>query len=295
MPEPTPKLSVDELVTQNERLAHWMAHRFSARHPYLEADDIDQEAMLALFKAASTYDSAKGQFAGYASRCISNQLGKMSWKKRVQGPALSRVDLDATAGDDEGEEEAHTMVADPNAKTPAELLVKRGLNQQVKSEVANLDPREREIVTRYIAGEGYREIAADMGISFVYVGKIYKAALEKLRQKLQQESLKELVTALLSEDVDFNRAGANQSGFGGFANRGGQEVDHTGVLSKVVNELFTLGVKASVEYTGVLCINLGGTSELFVCSIAICAGCFTRCCRRNDARRLIGRKTKDRG
>jgi DNA-directed RNA polymerase specialized sigma24 family protein len=41
------------------------------------------------------------------------------------------------------------------------------------------------MVERWLNGETYREIAQDVGVSFVYVGKIVTRELERLRQRLR--------------------------------------------------------------------------------------------------------------
>jgi RNA polymerase sigma factor (sigma-70 family) len=180
-----------ELFDANQKLAFWMAHRFAARHPNLDPEDIRQEALLALHKASAAFNPEKGKFSSFAGAAIHNQLGKMSWARRIRGVPISRVDLDAPTGDTEGDEEDwHSKVATPD-DDPATAADRKGRYAQMGAAVKGLDKVEKEALVRWINGEGYREIAKDLGVSFVYTGVIVRKALAKLKTRMQQESLQE--------------------------------------------------------------------------------------------------------
>lgn len=198
--KPDREKTAEELFNDNVKLAYWMAGQYARSHPSVDAEDANQEALAALANAARMFDRTRGgKFSGYAGAAISNTLGKMGWRKRIRGTPLGRVDLDAPLGDEEGgDEDMHSMVAD-QSEDPAQKYARAhddaALRNQVRSEVANLGKREREMLTAWIAGQTYREIAVDHGVSFVYVGKIIQNALAKLRAKIPRHESRDDLAA----------------------------------------------------------------------------------------------------
>ncbi len=69
-------LDENQLIAENLRLVHYLARRFKSAR--LEYDDLVQEGLIGLVKAARTYDSgneAGANFCTYASKCIKTSMG----------------------------------------------------------------------------------------------------------------------------------------------------------------------------------------------------------------------------
>lgn len=65
-------MSKQQLVEDNMNLVYYLINKYYPT--YLHDDDIIQEGMVGLCKAANSYDSSKSKFSTYASCCILNQI-----------------------------------------------------------------------------------------------------------------------------------------------------------------------------------------------------------------------------
>lgn len=193
-------MSPEELITANEKLAYWLAQRHANSNPSIDPDDIKQEALLALAKAANTYTPDKGGFAGYAAMVIKNTLGKLSWKAGTysyKGKAspyrISRVELDAPMGGDEGEggeEDLHSKIAAPG-EDPAAHAERTSRYAWAKSEVSKLDPRSQKALNAWVNGKTYDEIGKMLRMTKMGAYKIVQNALGQLRGAMRQEAIEE--------------------------------------------------------------------------------------------------------
>jgi RNA polymerase sigma factor (sigma-70 family) len=199
----------EALVTANEKLAYWLAARHASANPSLDPDDIRQEALLALTKAANTYTPGKGSFAGYASQIIRNHLGKMSYKAGTysyKGKAspyrISRVELDAPIGDDEGEgeEDYHSKIAAPG-EDPAQYVARTSRYAWAKSEVSKLDPRSQKALNAWVNGKTYDEIGKMLHMTKMGAYKVVQGALSQLRKSMRQEALEERRLSILTNKL----------------------------------------------------------------------------------------------
>lgn len=90
-----------KLVEDNVRLAYYVVGKYY-RDKYLalgEYEDVVQEAMIGLIRAANTYDSGKGYtFATYACRCMETHLATIAksyrYAKRNLGYEPARLDAE---------------------------------------------------------------------------------------------------------------------------------------------------------------------------------------------------------
>jgi len=174
-------MNPEQLAQNNVKLAYWMASRF-ARQYGVDDKEAEAQALAGLTAAANAYDPARGaKFSSVAGPYIRNALRRLV--KPIQGQRLGRVDLDASFGDEEGGEDAsmHDVVAGGGPSTDTE---REDVFDKVQQELAALPDDERQLVSRWIAGETYRDIADDAGVSFVQVGNIIRKAIGKLKTQL---------------------------------------------------------------------------------------------------------------
>ena len=180
-----------KLIEHNLRLVAHIIKKYYASQNDQTLDRVF--GTIGLIKAIDTFDPAKGiRLSSYASRCIENEILMFfrSGRKSAQDVSLNEpIDtdkegnaltiLDTMAVDD-------TIVESIDTKMKSEKLY-RFLQ-------SSLTPREREVVCRRYGLLGFapqpqRVVAKRLGISRSYISRIEKKALEKLRQRFQQERL----------------------------------------------------------------------------------------------------------
>ena len=155
-----------------------------------EQDDLISIGTIGLIKAVSTFKPDKKiRLATYASRCIENEILMFFRNIRKSSsdiPFSEPIDTDKDGN-------ALTLIDTIADKQDIaeEIDLKIRLEQLEKIMPSTLDKREKEIITmRYGLGGTkeltQNEIAKKLKISRSYVSRIEKAALSKLRNKLEE-------------------------------------------------------------------------------------------------------------
>lgn len=156
---PTP----EELFQQNQKLAGDIAKQYASKN--LNADDIRQEALLALWNAALKYDPTRGPFEPYATYLVKAALNKYR-KKELN---YSRGILDGEDTDD--------IFSD--TPTQEELLLAKEL-------LATLPQPARLIWQMKQEGRSGKEIAKATGLSGRRIYQILTACKELIRRALDE-------------------------------------------------------------------------------------------------------------
>ena len=130
--------------------------------------DLEQEARLALYRAAKTYDPEKNgvTFGLYAKICIRNALTSL-WRKAA---SAARVEKKQEAYPKEWRED---LLSEALAKEPA-----GGLTRRIRE---TLSPYEARIFEEYIRGRSVKRIAESVGRS----EKSVSNALFRIRTKVK--------------------------------------------------------------------------------------------------------------
>ena len=180
----------DEIIEHNLRLVAHIVKKYS--QPERDNEDLLSIGTVGLIKAVDSYDGDKGIRLGtYAARCIENEL--LMFFRAGKKTAKEVYLYDPIGTDKEG-----------NAINLLEIIVaeeedytdryerKEKLSVLPRLLAANLEEREREIITlRYGLYGGkeltQREIADRLDISRSYVSRIEKKALRKLREEYERE------------------------------------------------------------------------------------------------------------
>lgn len=132
----------------------------------LDSDDLYQEGMIALIRAALTYDSTKNaSFKTYATTCLLNRFRDLL---RKDGGNRLTESLDETASAPASDPEEQIMLRD-------ELERLRAVMDTA------LSARERTIITDYLSGLSYEQIAEKNGCDVKSVNN----ALCRVRRKLK--------------------------------------------------------------------------------------------------------------
>lgn len=154
--------------------------RNQARPLYLiggDSDDLIQEGMLGLFKAIRDYCPEKSDsFEAFATLCISRQLYSaiQAAGRLKHAPLNSYVELSELS------EHADGM----KGKSPEDLLIDQENIQSLREEILKVaTPLEQEILSDYLNGQSYTEIARRLGKD----SKSIDNALQRIRRKLRKK------------------------------------------------------------------------------------------------------------
>lgn len=170
------KGSFDVVSVLLERFSTLVRARVSAFAGYgAEPDDLVQEGMLGLLSAIYTYkDFGAASFKTYASVCINNKifsfLKKTSRQRRL--PILDDVDLDDAIIDESPNPEDLVIAYEELAGLKAALI-------------SRLSQAEFSVITLFLAGYSYEEIAKRLGST----AKSVDNALQRVRRKLREADL----------------------------------------------------------------------------------------------------------
>lgn len=196
---------VEALINDNMRLAYYYVNKYQDM-PGADRDDIERQAVAGLVKAANRYNPNKGPFTPYAAVAIQKHLAHMKFHQFHQ-KHHEVVSLNAPRhgdSDDDAAEYVDSIVgADLDS---AELRTAREEARRLLDQlIQELTPRERDILRRSLSGESYRDMQKDLGISFVQVGNLARAALAKLRRRLEDHgvsSIPDILPEHLAEKGD---------------------------------------------------------------------------------------------
>ncbi len=139
-----------------------------------EPDDLAQEGMMGLMYAAKSYKSDGGaSFKTYAALCVSRRL--ISLLKRSEG-GRSRAMSDYISFDDK------TIALLSSGGDPEEMYIdKESLVLLTAAAEEILSEKEKQVLSLYMAGKSYSEIAAVMNIN----RKSVDNAMQRIRKKLK--------------------------------------------------------------------------------------------------------------
>ena len=174
------------LVEHNLRLVVYIAKRFENTGTGIE--DLISIGTIGLIKAINTFRSDKSiKLATYASRCIENEILMYIRKNSSQAREVS---IDEPLNVDwDGNELLLSDVLGSDEDSVSYEMEQLEERQMVREAVANLDPRERELIElRYGMRTGgemtQKEVADLLGISQSYISRLEKRILANLRDAL---------------------------------------------------------------------------------------------------------------
>ena len=174
------------LVEHNLRLVVYIAKRFENTGTGIE--DLISIGTVGLIKAINTFNAEKSiKLATYASRCIENEI--LMYIRKNSGQKCE-VSIDEPLNVDwDGNELLLSDILGNEEDNVSYELEQREERQMVRAAVAELDPRERELIElRYGLRGGeemtQKEVADLLGISQSYISRLEKRILSRLRENL---------------------------------------------------------------------------------------------------------------
>ena len=146
-----------------------------------ENDDLIQEGMIGLFKAARDYNLEKdSSFYHFADLCVSRQLATAmeASNRKKHSPLNNYISFSAE------EKEAGVSMEEifsVDEDSPERLFIEKECLDEFNSKIqSNLSKMENQVLKLYLAGNDYNQIAKIMGKS----SKSIDNALQRIRQKV---------------------------------------------------------------------------------------------------------------
>jgi len=174
--------ALDVLLVRYRRFA-----RAKARGYFIvggDADDIEQEGMIGLFKAVRDFRSERqSSFRAFAELCITRQvITAIKTATRQKHQPLNRyVSISGSRGG-EGEQDTQVehLLCDHHVADPADAVVSRErLDEMHRSMSELLSTLEVEVLGLYVEGKSYQEIGEHLGRHV----KSIDNALQRIKKK----------------------------------------------------------------------------------------------------------------
>ncbi|MDR1816709.1 MAG: sigma-70 family RNA polymerase sigma factor [Puniceicoccales bacterium] len=173
----------EQLVRAHQ--AALLAYARSLTRDHEAARDITQDTFLRCWKNRPDPEFARAWlFRVCRSRAVD------WWRRRREFTVGGSPDAGGTAGagDSAPDSDFFERLPDDSAGTPADALVRDEAAAAVLRAVAQLPPRQRELVRlKFQAGFSYKEIAAATGLTVTNVGFILHTAVAALRKLYEHE------------------------------------------------------------------------------------------------------------
>jgi RNA polymerase sporulation-specific sigma factor len=135
-----------------------------------DSDDLIQEGMIGLYKAARGYDDSKGiPFAGFASLCIDRQImtAVTASNREKNVPLNNYVSFEMPAYSDDDNDNVMRLadvITDDSDQNPEFIFIDKEYAKDFKEKLSQeLSPLERKVLSYHMNGMDYRQIAEKLG------------------------------------------------------------------------------------------------------------------------------------
>ena len=162
--------------------------RSKARSYFLvgaDHEDIVQEGMIGLFKAIRDFRPDKlTSFRAFAELCVTRQIitAIKTATRQKHIPLNSYVSLNRPIYDEESDRTLLDVITERRATNPEELIIGQedlsSINDRIGEVLSDL---EWEVLTAYLEGKSYQEIAQELGRHV----KSIDNALQRVKRKLE--------------------------------------------------------------------------------------------------------------
>ncbi len=163
--------------------------RSKARSYFLigaDHEDIVQEGMIGLYKAIRDYNPEKlSSFRAFAELCITRQIitAIKTATRQKHIPLNSYVSLNKPLYDEESDRTLLDVIVEGRATNPEELIIGQEDLSAIREKIDEvLSSLEQEVLTAYLNGKSYQEIAENLGRHV----KSIDNALQRVKRKLEK-------------------------------------------------------------------------------------------------------------
>jgi RNA polymerase sporulation-specific sigma factor len=163
-----------------------------------DSDDIEQEGMIGLFKAARDYNpDRQASFRAFAELCITRQVItaiKTATRQKHQ-PLNQYVSISGVRGsDDPGERTVEDLLDDHYLADPADEIVSNERMAEMRRSMAEmLSGLEVDVLRLYVEGKSYQEIGDQLGRHVKSIDNALQRIKRKLDVHLQERALEDAV------------------------------------------------------------------------------------------------------
>lgn len=151
-----------------------------------DREDIVQEGMIGLFKAVRDYKSEKRiPFKVFADICITRQIitAVKTATRQKHIPLNSYVSLNKKIFDEDSEKALIEVIPEDSISNPESLFInKEDYNLIENKIIEQLSPFEMEVLSKYISGIAYQDIARQLDKPVKSVDN----ALQRLKKKIEK-------------------------------------------------------------------------------------------------------------
>ena len=163
--------------------------RTKARSYFLigaDHEDIVQEGMIGLYKAIRDFKPERlASFRAFAELCITRQIitAIKTATRQKHIPLNSYVSLNKPLYDEESDRTLLDVIIEGRATNPEELIIGQEDLKTIHHKIGEvLSPLEQEVLTAYLDGKSYQEIADNLGRHV----KSIDNALQRVKRKLEK-------------------------------------------------------------------------------------------------------------
>lgn len=149
-------------------------------------EDIVQEGMIGLYKAIRDFRPEKlSSFHAFAELCVTRQIitAIKSATRQKHIPLNSYISLNKSLFDEESDRTLMDVIMENRISNPEEILINREdllqINDKIKEVLSSL---ELEVLSAYLDGQSYQEIAEALGRH----SKSIDNALQRVKRKLEK-------------------------------------------------------------------------------------------------------------
>jgi RNA polymerase sporulation-specific sigma factor len=165
-----------------------------------DSDDIEQEGMIGLYKAARDFRSDRqSSFRGFAELCITRQVItaiKTATRHKHQ-PLNQYVSISGVrGGDDSGDRSVEDLLVSHCATDPADEVISNERMLGMRRAMARmLSGLEVDVLRLYIEGKSYQEIGEQLGRQTKSIDNALQRIKRKLDGHLQEQELADAIPA----------------------------------------------------------------------------------------------------
>ena len=151
-----------------------------------DREDIIQEGMIGLYKAIRDYKPDKStSFKAFAEICVTRQIitAIKTATRQKHIPLNTYVSLNKPIYEEESERTLLDVLAGIKISDPEELIISKEQMDYIEDKIENvLSDLELEVLTSYLDGKSYQEIACDLERH----SKSIDNALQRVKRKLEK-------------------------------------------------------------------------------------------------------------
>jgi RNA polymerase sigma factor (sigma-70 family) len=151
--------------------------------PNSSVDESEQEARIALWQAASSFDPAKGDFAGFASIVVRNHLRNVFNSAKRRSVEITALDAPASDDPDAEIDSPKNSLVSPEA-SPLLDAERADIRTVLQTGLESLTESQKQVLMSYADGDSFAEIARRDGVSKAAVRQMAERAANQIRPEL---------------------------------------------------------------------------------------------------------------